>query len=80
MSTAEVLEQALALPPDERASLAQSLLRSLPPGPAIYRTEAELVTELQRRQEKISSGKQSSYSAEETIRRAREAVSLVTRR
>jgi putative addiction module component (TIGR02574 family) len=77
MSAAEVLERALTLSPDERASLAQSLLRSLPPGPAFYRDQSELGGDLQRRQDDIAAGKVESYDAAETIRRAREAVAQV---
>jgi putative addiction module component (TIGR02574 family) len=77
MSVAEVLAHALALSPDERANLAQSLLRSLPAGPAFYRNESELGAELQRRQQEFAAEKQGTYSADETIRRAREAVAQV---
>jgi putative addiction module component (TIGR02574 family) len=73
-TAAEILTHALALPPNERAGLAQSLLHSLPDGPAIYRTEAELATELNRRLEAIESGTMPTFTAEETLRRAREAL------
>jgi putative addiction module component (TIGR02574 family) len=77
MTIAEVLAHALALPPEDRATLAQSLLHSLPEGPAFYRSERELGTELQRRQEAIAGGGVPSYDAAETIRRARDAVAKV---
>ena len=70
-TAAEILT--LALPPNERAGLSQSLLHSLPDGPTMYRTEAELAAELNRRMKSIESGTQ-SLSAEETLCRARDAL------
>ena len=73
-TAAEILVHALALPPDERADLAHSLLHSLSDGPKVYRTEAELGEELSRRMERIASGKEEIFDASETLRRAREAL------
>jgi len=74
MSTAsEILQSALCLPPDERATIAHELFRSLP-GPKVYRTEDELAAELNRRMQRIESGQETFYDAEDTLRRAREAL------
>jgi putative addiction module component (TIGR02574 family) len=73
-TAAEILVHALALPPSERAGLARSLLHSLPDGPPIYQTEAELATELSGRMESIESGSEETLDSEETLRRAQEAL------
>ena len=74
MSTvAEVLQSALCLPPDDRATIAHELLKSLP-GPKVYQTEEELAAELNRRMQRIESGQETFYDAEDTLRRAREAL------
>jgi len=73
-TAAEILTHALALPPSERAGLAQSLLHSLPDSSTVYRSEAELAAELNRRLEAIEAGTMPTFTAEETLRRAREAL------
>jgi hypothetical protein len=75
MSTvAEVLESALALSPHERAGIAHVLLQSLPGGPTVYRTEEELSIELNHRMQRLDSGLEPMYDAEETLTRARESL------
>jgi putative addiction module component (TIGR02574 family) len=73
-NVAGILNDAMALPPEERATIAQSLLRSLPPGPQVYRTPLELSSELESRLEALASGEATTVDAEATLRRAREAV------
>jgi putative addiction module component (TIGR02574 family) len=47
---ARLLEEALQLPPDERAELAGDLLATLEPDtPSEHRTEAEWIAEIERR-------------------------------
>jgi putative addiction module component (TIGR02574 family) len=78
MSTAsEILIGALTLPPEDRAAVAQSLLRSLPAGPQEFRSPSELSAELQRRLEDLASGQSTTLDAETTRCRAREAVRQV---
>ena len=67
----------LALPPQERATIAQSLIRSLPTGPAEFQTEEQLSAELQRRLSAIESGQVTTLDAEEVQQRARESVKRV---
>ncbi len=65
----EILRKALALPPDERAALAGSLLESLdehPPDPGV---EAAWSEEIKRRIEEIDSGKVQLIPYEEVRRR-----------
>jgi putative addiction module component (TIGR02574 family) len=76
-TVAEVLSDAMSLPPNERAAVAQSLLRSLPPGPQVFHTESQLARELQNRVEAVSQGGVATMPAEATLRRAREAVRQV---
>jgi putative addiction module component (TIGR02574 family) len=73
MSAAEILQSALSLPADDRATIAHELLRSLP-APKIYETEEELAAEINRRMGRIESGQETFYDAEDTLRRAREAL------
>lgn len=73
-TAAEILTSALALPPGERAGLVQSLIQSLPDGPRMFCTEAELAAEMNRRMLDIESGSGTTYLATETFRRAREAL------
>ena len=74
MSASEILQHALSLPPNERADIAHSLLQSLPGAPKIYETEEQLVAELNRRMERVETGQETFYDAEETLRRARQAL------
>jgi putative addiction module component (TIGR02574 family) len=73
-TAAEILGHALALPPEERANIAQSLLHSLPGGPVLYRSEADLAAELNRRMQELESGKAATSTASEALSRAREAL------
>jgi len=78
MSTVtEILSHAMALPPQERATIAQSLIRSLPPGPAEFQNEEQLSLELQRRLSAIESGQVTTLDADTVLQRAREAVKRV---
>ncbi len=74
ITASEILESAMGLPPNERAGIAHSLLQSLPGGPVAYDTEVELVAELSRRMQRIEEGKETFFTGDETIRRAREAL------
>jgi putative addiction module component (TIGR02574 family) len=73
-TAAEILVHALALPPSERAGLAHSLISSLPKGPKVYRNEVELAEELNRRLAAIEQGTMEMFDADESFRRAREAL------
>jgi putative addiction module component (TIGR02574 family) len=78
VSTAsEILDHALALPPAERASIAKSLIHSLPHPPRVFSSEQELAAELELRMEANLSGAGTTCDADEAIRRAREAVRRV---
>jgi len=78
VSTAsEILDHALALPPAERASIAHTLIASLPSPPNFFASEHELAQELERRIEAKMSGTEPRFEAAETMRRAREAVRQV---
>ena len=74
MTTSQIFADALALSPPERASIALTLLQSLPEGPRVFRTEEELAEELNRRFEAIESGEMATYDAADTIRRVRESL------
>ena len=73
-TAAEILVHALALPPDERAGLARSLLSSLPDEPRVFRTEGELQAELSDRLQQLRTGQMATYDADESLRRAKEAL------
>ena len=80
MSTvAEILGHAMALPPEDRASIAQSLIHSLPGSPRVFATPQELAEELNRRIEETTTGRAPTFDAADTMRRAREAVRQVRR-
>jgi len=64
----------MGLPPNERAGIAHSLLQSLPGGPAVYETKAQLAAELTRRMQLIESGEMETFDAEESLRRVEEAL------
>jgi putative addiction module component (TIGR02574 family) len=65
----ELLKKALALPPEARAELADSLLESLDAEPADEGVEAAWSVEIQRRIEEIDSGKVQMIPYEEVRRR-----------
>jgi putative addiction module component (TIGR02574 family) len=66
-SAAEVLEAALALPPDERASVAEKLVASLD-GDVDPDAETEWAAEIERRLARIQVG-QASISMDESLAR-----------
>jgi putative addiction module component (TIGR02574 family) len=75
MSIAQLKELALALPPEDRADLAQSLLVSLPGHPAdVSEDEAAFIEELKRRDEEMSSDPSSCFSHEEVMAEARRRI------
>lgn len=65
----DLLKKALALPPEARAELADSLLESLDKEPAEEGVEAAWSEEIQRRIEEIDSGKVQMIPYEEVRRR-----------
>jgi putative addiction module component (TIGR02574 family) len=66
MSIAQLKEMALALPQEERADLAQSLLESLESSPI----SDEFLAELSRRDDEISSGKIICHTHDEVMANA----------
>lgn len=73
MSTKKILEEALSLPIEERALIADSLLRSLnTPTPG---TEAKWVDVAKRRLQEIRSGRVQSVPGEDVFERALERFS-----
>ena len=75
MTTSQILADALALSPPERASIALTLLQSLPEGPRVFRTEEELATELNSRLSDLDALRAGSSDAFEAIERVRENLS-----
>jgi putative addiction module component (TIGR02574 family) len=71
VSITQLKELALALPPEERADLAEilweSVLPEFPPGA----DEGDLVAELRRRDEEMSNGSVPCYTHEEVMAHAR---------
>lgn len=67
-SAAEVLEAALALPEDQRASVAEKLLASLG-GEVDADAESEWATEIERRLARIEAGQAKSVSMNESLAR-----------
>jgi len=65
----ELLKKALALPPEARAALADSLLESLDEEPVDEGVEAAWSEEIKRRIEEIDSGKVQMIPYEEVRRR-----------
>jgi putative addiction module component (TIGR02574 family) len=65
----EILKKALALPPEARAALADSLLESLDEEPVDGGVEAAWSEEIKRRIEEIDSGKVQMIPYEEVRRR-----------
>ena len=65
----QILKKALALPPQARAALADSLLESLDEPPADHRSEEAWSQEIKRRIEEIDSGKVKLIPYEEVCRR-----------
>lgn len=74
-TASEILENALALPVNDRADIAYSLLQSLPPTPPVlYETEEQLAAELNRRMEALENGTMPTFPIEDTLRRAYAAL------
>jgi putative addiction module component (TIGR02574 family) len=67
MKLAEIEQDALALPEDERASLAAKLLDTLPPPGTDVSDE-----EVERRERELDSGQVAAISHEEFVRRIQE--------
>jgi putative addiction module component (TIGR02574 family) len=68
-AVSELLKKALALPPEARAALADSLLESLDEEPVDEGVEAAWSEEIKRRIEEIDSGKVQMIPYEEVRRR-----------
>ena len=64
-----ILKKALALPPEERATIADSLLESLEPSPPDEGVEQAWAEEVKRRVEDIDSGRVQLIPYEEVRRR-----------
>jgi len=69
MSTAQIKELALSLPDQERADLAQALWESL--DASFFPVSEEFLAELERRDQKISSGEVSCRTHEEVMAKAK---------
>jgi putative addiction module component (TIGR02574 family) len=67
MKLAEIQQEALALTDDERATLAATLLDTLPPPRAHVSDE-----EVERRERELESGKVASISQDEFVRRVQQ--------
>ena len=72
-SAAEVLEAALALPEDQRASVAEELLASLD-GEVDADAEVAWGAEIERRLARIEAGQAKSVSIDESLARLRRAA------
>ena len=68
MSTAQIKELALKLSPDERADLARALWESL--DASFFPVSEEFLTELERRDQKISNGEVACHTHQEVMARA----------
>jgi putative addiction module component (TIGR02574 family) len=69
----ELLTDALRLPVNERAEMAQELLRSLDGEPE-EDVEAAWTAEIQRRLDEVRAGRAKTFSAEESLRRVDETL------
>jgi putative addiction module component (TIGR02574 family) len=72
MSTAQIKELALSLPDQERADLAQALWESL--DASFFPVSEEFLAELERRDQKISSGEVSCHTHEEVMAKAKRVL------
>jgi putative addiction module component (TIGR02574 family) len=72
MSTAQIKELALTLSPEERADLAQALWESL--DASYFPISEEFLTELERRDQKITSGEVTCHTHEEVMAKARRVL------
>ena len=73
-TAAEILVHALALPPDERAGLARSLLSSWPDEPRVFHAAEELHNELADRLQQSKSGQMATFDANDTLRRVQDSL------
>ena len=73
MSYEEILQQAMALPENERGALAEELIESLEPEDD-DEIDPELMAIWERRIEEVESGKVKPIPVEESIARARAAL------
>jgi putative addiction module component (TIGR02574 family) len=64
-------DEAMRLPPDSRARLAERLIASLEPEPADPDAEKSWAAEVQRRAEELASGKVEGVPAKTVLARAR---------
>jgi putative addiction module component (TIGR02574 family) len=71
VSIAQLKELALALPPEERADLAEILWESVLPEFQPGTEDSDFVAELRRRDQEMSSDPSSCYSHEEVMAHAR---------
>jgi putative addiction module component (TIGR02574 family) len=71
MSIAQIKELALALPPEERADLAEILWESVLPEFQPGTADSDLVAELRHRDEEMSNGSVPCYTHEEVMAHAR---------
>lgn len=69
MSTAQIRELALTMSPEERADLAQALWESL--DASYFPVSDEFLAELERRDQKITSGEVTCSTHEEVMAKAR---------
>jgi putative addiction module component (TIGR02574 family) len=69
----ELTEQALSLPPDERVTLAESLLLTIDGGDD-QRVDEAILKDLERRLQDFREGKVKGIPAEEAFRRIREKL------
>jgi hypothetical protein len=69
----QLVEQAMALPSESRARLADLLVESLE-GDDLGRIEQLWVTEAKRRRDEIRQGKVNTVEGEEALRRVRDSV------
>jgi putative addiction module component (TIGR02574 family) len=71
MSITQIKELVLALPPDERADLAEILWDSILPGFQPGTEDSDFAAELHRRDEEMSNGSVPCYTHEEVMAHAR---------
>ena len=76
MTTTEITNQVLALPPAERAAIAQRVWESIEDDNEVVSPEsdAEAISIAQRRDEEIASGDVAQRTHEEVMRNARRAI------
>ena len=75
MSAAELKQLALALPPEERADLAEALWESFIGEVHPSASDSDFIAELHRRDEEMESGKAIGHTHEEVMAQARARLS-----